>query len=115
MPAVLLGSCIPLCSETGGILNARGLEFSRRAEVNKGNISVRLEHDVCGLHIPVDDRRLAGVQVTKHVAQLLRPLDNILLTLGAACFERLVQGVALYVIHDDEKASVAVDNVDNTG
>ena len=55
------------------------------------------------------------MQITEHVAQLLRPLDNVLLTLGAACFERLVQGVALDVIHDDEEASVAVDNIDNTG
>ena len=53
----LLRGRIAHSAETGGIRKILLLELSGRAEVDEGHVAIRLEHDIGGLHVPVNDGR----------------------------------------------------------
>ena len=110
----LLRGRIAHSAETGGIRKILLLELSGRAEVDEGHVAIRLEHDISGLHVPVNDGRLPGVEVPQHIAQLLGPLNDVLLRLGAVLLQCLVQGIALHVVHDDDERILRIDHVDDT-
>ena len=54
------------------------------------------------------------MEVPQHIAQLLGPLNDVLLRLGAVLLQCLVQGVALHVVHDDDERILRINHVDDT-
>ena len=113
--AELLGRSVADGAKAHGIGQILLLELTGSTEVDQRHVAIGLKHDVGGLHITVDNGRSPGVQVAQHVGQLLCPVDNVLLRLGAVFFQCLIQGVALDIVHDDDKGIITVDNVDDTG
>ena len=89
------------------------LKLPRRSEVNKRQVSVRLEHDIRWFHVPVYNCRISRMQIPQHIAQLLRPLNYQLLRLRAKFLQRLRQWIPLYVIHHNKKCIIILYYIDN--
>ena len=69
-------------------------------EVDQADVSVRLQHDVLGLDVAVDHRRLLRVQIGQRLRQLDRPLQHLLLVEGAVLLSGLLQVHPGDEIHD---------------
>ena len=83
------------------------------AEIDKLYEAIWLEHNVGGLHVAVDDRRRAMMQVAQGVAQLKRPIDHVVFRLRARCCDDVFERAPLDVVHDDEERALVVDDIDD--
>ena len=54
------------------------------------------------------------MKISKNIAQLFSPLNNIVLILSAARFKSLAERITLDIIHNDKECIVTVDNINNT-
>ena len=115
MTSILLRRCISLGSQTCSIRYTVFFKFPGRTKVDKHNLSIRFQHDIGRLHIPVDNRRLSGMKVRKHIAELFCPFDHIFLALGSIFFHNAFQMTSFYVVHDNKKGSVSIDHIDDAG
>ena len=78
LAAILLRRGIAVGADHGALL--AGLEYAGDAEVNQADGGMVVHHDVGGLDVAEDHRlRFVQVQVLQHVAQLHRPVDDLVL------------------------------------
>ena len=111
--AKLLRCCISSCSQPGSISVVMLLVFSRSTEIDQHNLPVGTQHYVRGLHISVNDRRDAAVQVAEHITELFRPVNDQVNWLRPAGIEKILQASALDIIHYNNKTVVCIYNINN--
>src|SRR5439155_1430166 len=75
--AVLLRRRIARAAVEQRILRGAFLESPRDPEVDQLDRAVRLDHDVGGLHVAEDDRRLLAVEIVEHVRELHSPVQRV--------------------------------------
>ena len=115
LPAVLFRRCITLCTKHRRVGKVLLLILSCDAEIYDLDISFRLKHDICRLHIPVYDRRLLRMQVRQRIAKLFCPPHNQCFRLRSFCFQDLVQRFTFDIIHHDKNSDTVVNYIYNSG
>ena len=83
------------------------------SKVNDYDVAIRLQHDIGGLHIAVNNRRILSVQIAEYVTQLLRPLNYNVRILRSAVLQHTQQILSLYIVHDYDIAVIVLHNVDD--
>ncbi len=73
----------------------------RDVKVNQTDISVRLQHDICGLDVTVQDAvRRPPVQIFQRLQQLAGPSHYLRLGKPAFPLQQPVHALALNIVHD---------------
>ena len=101
--------------QPGCVLLAGVFVFPRSPEVDQGKPAVGTQHDIGGLHVPVDDGRPAAVQVAQHITELTRPFQDLFRRLGPRPLQKVLKTRSLDIVHDDQEAVLLIDDIDNTG
>ena len=116
---VLFRRCEPARSQLNGIAVRGGggrvvvAHLACDAKVYELDETVRLEHDVRGLHVAIDDRRRAAMQVAQGIAELQRPIHHGILCLGTGRCDDVFERAPLDIVHDDVERSLVVDDIDD--
>ena len=113
MSSILFRSRIALSSQTRGICYTALLKFSCCTKVNKHDFSIWSQHNIGGLHIPVNNRWFSGMKIRQYITKLFCPFNNICLVLGSIFPDNTFQMTSFYVVHDNQEASVSVNDIDN--
>ena len=100
--AELLRGGVAPGADIGGVGAGVFLILPGDAEVYELQCAIGLEHDVGGLHVPVDDRiRPLIVEVPQNAAEVPEPLEALGLVHLSLLAEQIVQGNALHeVLHN---------------
>ena len=115
LSAVLFRRRITLRSQTGGIRHTGFLKFPGCSEINEHNLPIRLQHNIRGLHISVDNRLYSGMQVSQHITKLFCPFNNVFLILSSVFLNHTFQMAPFNIVHNNQKGSVPVNDINNTG
>ena len=55
------------------------------------------------------------MKISQHIAKLLGPFENKLRILGTAVINKALKAPAFYIVHDDNKTVVLINNIDDAG
>ena len=113
--AKLLRCSVASCAQPGRIPVIVLLVFSRRSKVDQHDLSIGAEHYVRRLHVSVDNRRNAAVEISKHIAELLCPVNNCVDRLRTARVEKILQALSFYIVHDNNETVICIYNIDDAG
>ena len=114
--AELLRRGVALGADVGGVGVGILLILPGDAEVDELQAAVRLQHDVGGLHIPVDDGvGFLVVEVVQHAAEVPEPLQARGLIHLALALEDGLQGLALHVVFHDEDVLGVLEDIHDAG
>ena len=97
--AVLFGGGIARGAERDGVLARFVFVFTRNTQVDQLHVAVGVKHDVAGLHVAVDHRRVLPMQVAYGIADLQHPSLHIFFRLRPLLAHHLVKRLALNVVH----------------
>ena len=81
--SVLLRSSIAFCSENDGVQTTFLLVFPGNSKINKSQLAVRSADHIGRLHVPVNNRRIPGVQILENITKLNADIRRFFLGKGA--------------------------------
>ena len=114
-PSVLLRCRISACSDDSCICNAFRFIFSRNTEVDQLQCLITLKHDVCRLHVAVNDRmRFLGMQIDQYFSQCFEPRTHSLLINHFFLFNNLLKRGAGDKILNDIDTVIIFKNINNS-
>jgi hypothetical protein len=90
------------------------LKRTRDSKIDQLNPPHVIDHDVAGLKVSVNDRRVVTVKVVKHFGYLLRPgYDLVFGERLIAFLEQLLKIFALDILHNQEVVAIFLEVIKN--
>ena len=112
---MLLRSSIAFRSENGGVQTPVLLVLPGNSEINQGQLPARSADHIRRLHIPVNDRRIPGVQILEDITELNADIRRFSFGKRAFFLQQAVQAISLDIVHDEIDLPVLFQNVHNVG